>query len=131
MIYRLDTNIIIAALRNHANPLARLRTSDVSEIKVSEVVRAELLFGCLKSNHPDEERIKVNHVLGPFERLPFSGDAVEHYASFRAELEREGRVIGPNDLLIASTARAVGTIMVTANKKDFSRVPGLVAEDWP
>ena len=117
-------------MRNQANAIARLRRSDVSEIKVSEVVRAELAFGCLKSAHPDKERLKVNHVLAPFGRLPFSGDAVEHYASIRVDLERAGSMIGPNDLLIAATARAVGAVMVTANRAEFSRVPGLVVEDW-
>ena len=130
MIYCLDTNIIIAVIRNQAKPIAKLKATEALEIKVSEVVRAELLFGCLKSNQPDKEQLKVEHVIGPFERLPFSDDAVEHYASIRDDLERDGKIIGPNDLLIAATARSAGAVMVTANKKEFSRVPGLVVEDW-
>ena len=51
------------------------------------------------------------HTISPFGLLPFSGDAVDHYASIRAELENQGICIGPNDLLIAATARAVGAVM--------------------
>lgn len=57
-------------------------------------------------------------------------DAVEHYAAIRCDLERSGTVIGPNDLLIAATARALGAVMVTSNENEFSRVPGLVVENW-
>lgn len=52
------------------------------------------------------------------------------YGSIRAALERMGRLIGPNDLLIAAHAIAAGAVMVTANVGEFGRVPGLVVEDW-
>ena len=130
MIYCLDTNVIIALMRNRSEVIERLRAEEVSTIKISEIVRAELQLGCLKSQHPSRERSKVAHTISPFGLLPFSGDAVDHYASIRAELENQGIGIGPNDLLIAATARAVGAVMVTANVKEFKRVPGLVVENW-
>ena len=108
----------------------KLKVHDAAKIKLPEVVRAELFVGCLKSNHPDRKRIKLNHVIAPLDWIPFSDDAVEHYATIRCDLERSGSIIGPNDLLIAATARALGAVMVTANEKEFSRVPGLVVENW-
>ena len=129
MVYCLDTNVVIALMRNRPGVIERLRTEDVSSIKISEIVRAELQLGCLKSQQPSRERQKVAHTISPFELLPFCDDAVEHYASIRAELENQGNCIGPNDLLIAATARAIGAVMVTANVKEFKRVPGLVVED--
>ncbi len=48
----------------------------------------------------------------------------------RAELTSKGQLIGPNDLLIAATALAHGAILVTHNTAEFSRVPGLIIEDW-
>lgn len=130
MTYCLDTNVIIALMRNHGGVIEKLQAQDVSSIKIPEIVRAELHLGCLKCAHPMRERSKVTHTIAPFDFLPFAGDAVEHYASIRSELERRGNCIGPNDLLIAATARAVGAVMVTANVNEFSRVPGLVVENW-
>src|ERR1017187_857110 len=45
-------------------------------------------------------------------------------------LTAQGTPIGPNDLMIASIARAHGLTLVTHNTREFSRVPGLKLEDW-
>ena len=49
---------------------------------------------------------------------------------FRAHLAAQGTLIGPNDLLIAASARANGLTLVTHNTAEFRRVPGLSLEDW-
>ena len=48
----------------------------------------------------------------------------------RADLARLGQPIGPNDLLIASIARAHDLVLVTHNLDEFSRIVGLQLEDW-
>jgi tRNA(fMet)-specific endonuclease VapC len=53
-----------------------------------------------------------------------------HHADIRNKLERTGRLIGPNDMLIAAHARATDCIAVTANLREFRRVPGLKVQDW-
>ncbi|MHB1292986.1 MAG: PIN domain-containing protein, partial [Sulfuricella sp.] len=64
------------------------------------------------------------------EILPLETPVEEHYADIRNKLERAGTPIGPNDLLIASHARALGLTLVTDNVREFSRVPGLAVENW-
>ncbi len=54
----------------------------------------------------------------------------EHYGVIRAELERAGTPIGPNDLMIAATAKAHDITLVSHNTREFSRVVGLRLEDW-
>ena len=49
---------------------------------------------------------------------------------FRLALERAGTPIGANDLFIAAHAVALDAILVTANEREFSRVPGLKVENW-
>jgi tRNA(fMet)-specific endonuclease VapC len=39
-------------------------------------------------------------------------------------------VIGANDMLIAAHALALGCVLVTDNVREFSRIPGLVVENW-
>ena len=53
-----------------------------------------------------------------------------HYATIRANLEQAGTPIGPNDLLIAAHTMALDLILVTANTREFERVPPLKLENW-
>jgi tRNA(fMet)-specific endonuclease VapC len=62
--------------------------------------------------------------------VPFeAGDAIEA-ADIRAHLKREATPIGPYDVLIATQARRAGTTLITANTREFARVPGLTVLDW-
>ncbi len=65
-----------------------------------------------------------------FESLPFDDSAAEEYGRLRALLQKQGNLIGPNDLLIASIALANKVTLVTHNTQEFGRIPGLQMEDW-
>jgi predicted nucleic acid-binding protein len=45
-------------------------------------------------------------------------------------LERNGTPVGENDLLIVGQTLTEGLVLVTANTNEFSRVEGLVLENW-
>lgn len=107
-----------------------LMNSDASLFKVPAVVKAELLLGAEKSARPEEERLRVESLLLPFEIVPFDEACAMHYARIRADLERKGQTIGGNDYLIAATALAHGAVLVTNNYDEFKRVPGLSFESW-
>jgi tRNA(fMet)-specific endonuclease VapC len=62
--------------------------------------------------------------------LSFDPAAATVYASIRAHLQASGQLIGPNDLIIAATAVAHHALLVSANVREFRRVPGLRVEDW-
>lgn len=64
------------------------------------------------------------------EVLSLEPPADRHYAEIRLQLTRQGVPVGPNDLLIAAHALATGLVVVTANAREFSRVPGLGVENW-
>jgi tRNA(fMet)-specific endonuclease VapC len=72
----------------------------------------------------------IEQLRNRYTSLPFDDAAAQEYARIRFELEIAGRVIGPNDLLIAAIALANGVTLVTHNGAEFSRVPGLPVEDW-
>lgn len=48
----------------------------------------------------------------------------------RAALKVKGRPIGAYDALIAGCALARGLTLVTSNTGEFTRVPGLLLQDW-
>ena len=73
---------------------------------------------------------RIEKLLEPYARLSFDSSAAEHYAEIRSHLERAGTPISPNDLIIAATVRAAGATLITANLREFSRIPDLRCEDW-
>jgi tRNA(fMet)-specific endonuclease VapC len=93
------------------------------------VVTAELRFGALKKGSK-KLRAQLEKVLSALETLALEPPADERYAELRLHLERAGAPIGANDMLIAAHALALGLTLVTANEQEFSRVPGLVVENW-
>jgi len=97
---------------------------------LSDVVLYELLYGAERSNDPSRIRREVEHFAARLSVLPFDSEAAAHTAGIRAELEREGCVIGPYDLMIAGHARSRGLVVVTGNLGEFKRVQGLRCEDW-
>jgi tRNA(fMet)-specific endonuclease VapC len=130
-VYLLDTNACIRILNNTSAPLvARLRAHDPNEIRLSSVVRAELLYGARRSQRPAENLALLGRFFAAFLSLPFDDQCAESYGVLRAALAREGRLIGPNDLMIAATALAHDCTLVTHNTDEFSRVPDLRIEDW-
>jgi tRNA(fMet)-specific endonuclease VapC len=65
-----------------------------------------------------------------FPCLPFNEAASEAYAGIRVQLEKAGKPVGPNDLLIAAIAFANHLVLVTHNTREFGRIEGLLLEDW-
>jgi tRNA(fMet)-specific endonuclease VapC len=129
--YLFDTNVCIRVLNGSSTGvIERLEGLDPSEVAMCAVVRAELVFGARKSTHVAENLRLVDAFFEPFVCLPFDDRAADAYGSVRADLERVGRPIGPNDLLIAATALANDLILVTHNISEFGRVPGLNLDDW-
>lgn len=131
MAYLLDTNAWIVYLKGkNTSVRSRLETISPGQVKTCSVVWAELLFGARKYEDPVKRQARIEILLDPFESFPFDLEAAREYAIIRDELERSGRSIGPNDLLIASIAKVHDLVVVTNNTSEFQRVSGLQVEDW-
>jgi tRNA(fMet)-specific endonuclease VapC len=130
--YLLDTNCCIQYLRTGRNSRLAVRLEGLapSEAGLCSVVVAELYYGARRSRDPARNIVAVRRFCGGFVSIPFSDDAALEYAEIRAELEHQGTRIGPNDLMIAAIARVHGLVLVTHNVGEFSRVSGLLIEDW-
>jgi tRNA(fMet)-specific endonuclease VapC len=128
--YLLDTNILSDLIR-HPQGLVANRITTVGEDAVCTgiVVAAELRFGAEKSGSP-RLADRVDLILSALDILPLESPADRHYGKIRQQLTRQGIPIGPNDLLIAAQALALDLTVVTANVREFSRVPGLRVENW-
>lgn len=109
---------------------ARILNTPARDIVVCSVVRAELFYGAAKSQTPLQTRERAAAFLAPFASLPFDDQALTHYATLRAALERDGTPIGALDMLIAAIALAHNLILVTHNIREFGRIAGLRLADW-
>ncbi len=131
MTYCLDTDTCIFALRDRFPSVKKwFQRFSADHIKIPSIVQAELVLGALKSSSPKDSLHLVERFLGPFEIIAFGSHEAIVYAKVKADLERNGSLIGPNDLIIAATAMARQATLVTHNTKEFSRVNGLLMEDW-
>jgi len=130
----LDTNVVIVALNQPLSPLrARLNRAFRGEVPVtiSSVVLFELWYGVAKGERRSHNTARIADFLaGPIKVLDFDAEDARESGDIRAALARAGTPIGPYDVLIAAQARRRGAVLVTANKNEFARVPGLQTQDW-
>lgn len=128
--FLLDTNILSDLIRHPQGQIAeRLIREGEGSVCTSIIVASELRFGATKCGSPTLTA-QLEAVLAAVEILPFEEPADRRYGELRDHLERQGTPIGPNDLLIAAHALAVGLAVVTDNVREFSRVPGLNVANW-
>jgi len=130
----LDTNAVIAALSGRAFPFRSRFEAEVGRgqtFATSTIVLYELWYGAAKSQRRAGNFRKLEEfVASPVQVLPFEAEDAREAGEIRDALERAGTPIGPYDTLIAAQARRRDALLVTANRREFSRVPGLRTEDW-
>jgi tRNA(fMet)-specific endonuclease VapC len=131
MIFLPDTNACITLLRQRDHRLiARWKSVKVSDIVLCSIVIYELRYGAQRSSNPSGEHAKLDLFLSPFNSLPFDDECARRCAELRADLEANGKVIGPHDLQIAAIALQHRLTLVTHNSREFSRIAGLKIDDW-
>jgi tRNA(fMet)-specific endonuclease VapC len=128
--YLLDANIISDMVRRPSSRVVRhIARVGEGSVCTSIIVAAELRYGARKlGSGPLSER--VDRILSAIEVVPLEAPAERHYREIRDTLTRAGSPIGPNDLLIATHALALDLTIVTANAREFARVPSLRVENW-
>lgn len=130
-MYLLDTNTcIFIKNKKPIHVLDRLRKALDQRICLSSITVAELQFGVYNSQNIEKNRISLTEFLAPFEILDFDDQDAEMFGMIRSQLKKEGKLIGPYDMLIAAQALAKELILVTNNTDEFSRIKNLILEDW-
>ncbi len=126
----LDTNIVSDTIRNPAGAVVRrLRPLQVGDCCISIMTLSELRFGALKLASARLSQ-QIDQFVDLVPAIPFQQPAELAYASLRVALQMAGKPIGPVDLFIAAHALSLDLTLVTANIREFSRVPGLRVENW-
>ncbi len=129
-MYLLDTNTLIYFFKGMGRVTENLFKVAPSEVGLSAIVLHELETGIAKSKDATKRRAQLDCFINAAVFLPFGRAEAAAAARIRSELERAGTPIGPLDTLIAATALANGATLITHNQREFSRVTGLMLEDW-
>ena len=130
----LDTNAVIAALNERPKQVATRLDAEIArgtQILLPTVVLYELRYGVARSGQRARNASVLEQFLTAlFEVVAFDAEDAGEAGSIRAALEKAGTPIGPYDLLIAAQARRRGAALITANDREFARVPGLIVMNW-
>ena len=131
MQYLLDTCVISDFIKGEPGTQTRLKQTPPSDIAVSSITVMELRYGLL--NNPQRARKiepTITSFLASVKVLAFSSAEAEQASQIRAVLKTQGQPIGAYDVLIAATALQHHLLMITANQREFDRVPGLQTANW-
>ena len=136
MAYLLDTDSASLAFRGNERVRTRIRQASMPGVWLSSIAAEEIMRGALGSISANRDKATAItayelfswslEAVCEYRIYPYDKQAARVYASFSAQVKR----IGTQDCRIAASAIAAGWIVVTANQKDFSRIPGVQFEDW-
>ena len=130
-MFLLDTNVCIRVL-NQSQPgiVHKFQQFQPNDLALCSIVKAELLYGARHSQKVESNLQLLVQFFAPLASFVFDDRCAEEAGLVRADLETQGKPIGPNDLLIAAIARANDAVLVTHNTAEFSRITGLRLDDW-
>jgi tRNA(fMet)-specific endonuclease VapC len=127
----LDTDICIyISKRRPPEVKARFEQLKPGQMVMSAITYGELYYGASKSNQSEEALAALGVTIRDIPVENLTSTASQAYGIIRAELEKQGRVIGNNDIWIAAHAMALDVTLATNNDREFLRVTGLSVENW-
>ena len=131
MKYLLDTNICIYIIKKKPDAVIKKFIKLKPEtVAISNITVAELYYGIAKSSRTNENTIALEQFLLPLVEIEYTKEDARAYGQIRSQLEKDGKIIGAMDLLIASQAVSRDLILITNNEKEFIRVHDLKVENW-
>jgi tRNA(fMet)-specific endonuclease VapC len=127
--YMLDTNTVSYLLRGHPAVVRRVVEAPMAALCISAITEGELLFGLVKRPEAKRLQIAVQEFLRRVDVLPWNSAVADFYGISRVDLEKQGKMLAPLDLLIASHALGTDAVLVSSDKA-FSQLATLSLEDW-
>jgi tRNA(fMet)-specific endonuclease VapC len=135
-VYVLDTDILSLHQRKHSQVLAAAAAHAADVLCISTVTVEEQIGGWsalvrAAKTPPEQENAAMFLAAlvvswGGFVVVPLTVPAITRFEGLvKAKLN-----VRRNDLRIAAIALELAATVVTRNRRDFGRVPGLSIEDW-
>ena len=128
-LYMLDTNTVSHFIRQQPEVTKRIVAAPLTSLCISAVTEGELLYGLAKRPEAKKLHTLVHEFLKRVNTLPWNIETASVYGKVRAEMEKQGKVLAPLDMMIAAHALSAGAILAT-NDHAFTQTPKLRVEDW-
>ncbi|MDH2927156.1 type II toxin-antitoxin system tRNA(fMet)-specific endonuclease VapC [Lonepinella koalarum] len=128
--YMLDTNMVIYVIKHRPLEVLNMFNLNIGRMCVSSITVGELYYGAEKSAYPERNLSVIDDFLSRLKVVDYTPKNAAHYGNIKAELSKQGNLIGENDLHIAAHARSEGLILVSNNLREFERVSGLITQNW-
>lgn len=134
--FLLDTDVLSLYQRNHARVLAAVAVHAADQLCISAVTIEEQIGGWSSLARSAKDAQTEEHasmflagLVVSWNRFAIAPMTVGAQTQF--DLLAAAKLnVKHNDLRIAAIAKELGATVVTRNRRDFSRVPGLAIEDW-
>lgn len=127
-MYMLDTNTVSYFFRQEPTVVKKLQQLNPEMICISSVTAAELFYGVKKRKNQKLSDF-LTTFLSAITVLDWDYQAAEVYGQLRADMEREGKIMGVQDQMIGALALATECVLVSSDKA-FQLIPNLVLENW-
>ncbi len=135
--YLLDTNVLVHWVNKangHALIEQKILAIDGSRLFVSALTVWEISRMAEKAKYRHKVSTRAGTALlaalDMFTPIALDDQMAALGGSLHAYLAHHGKTIGERDSMIAATAMSKRLVMVTDNSKEFTRVPGIVIENW-
>ena len=129
----IDASVLIEHERGRLDLNGHLAGREDEEFFLSVITASELLHGVHRARDEamrSRRSAWVEATLDRFPLLPVELAAARAHARLRADLAARGELIGPHDLWLAAQCVAHGFTLITANLREFERLPALAVERW-
>lgn len=133
MAVLIDTSILIAYERGQLDVVAHVAKREDEEAFLSVISASELLHGAHRATDPAIRARRlafVEAILARFPVIEIDLEVARAHAALWSTLAQRGEMIGVHDSWLAATCIARDLTLITANTREFDRVPGLSLEDW-
>lgn len=132
-MYLFDTDAISQIIRKTPalSFIKRLASVSPDDQFTTTITVGELVYGAYKSDRPSYFLEKLDMIVWPnINILPFDEEAAKIYGGKKAEMEKKGIVLSEPDMRISAIALHHNLTIVTGNTRHFSKVHGLMVENW-
>lgn len=127
-----DTSIFIESERGRLDLEPHFAAHGRAGLFISAITVSELLHGVhlARPDYRASRSAAIGAWISRFGVLKINVSIARRHSRIYAELRTAGMLIGPHDLWLAATCVTYRLTMVTANVREFEKVPNLRIENW-
>ena len=128
----LDTDFLVALLRNNPDAVKKAEELDSTDMEISTTTMNafELYFGAYRSASAEKNLKETDELLDSLTLLTLSKESSKKASEILLRLFKIGEPVDVRDVIIAGIALVENNVLLARNIAHFSRIIGLTLEEW-